>query len=86
MINTIAIDDLADYGRSLYTPTELKIATLPTGYADGNSWELSSNDYVYIKGKKAPVVGWVCMDQMMVNKTAMEDVCQGDVVVLLGDS
>jgi alanine racemase len=59
---------------------------LPTGYGDGYSRLLSNKGYVLIKGKRAPIIGRVCMDQMMVDVTDIEGVCIGDEAVLLGES
>ena len=59
------------------------IATLPTGYADGYNRLLSNKGFVLIHGKKAPIVGRICMDQMMVNVTDIDDVKPADEVVLL---
>lgn len=61
------------------------IATLSAGYIDGYP-RLNSVGEVEIRGCRAPVVGLVCMDQMMVDVSAIPDVCEGDEVMLLGGS
>ena len=61
------------------------IATLSAGYIDGYP-RLNSLGEVEIRGCRAPVVGLVCMDQMMVDVSAIPDVCEGDEVILLGGS
>lgn len=61
------------------------IATLSAGYIDGYP-RLNSVGEVEIRGCRAPVVGLVCMDQMMVDVSAIPDVCEGDEVILLGGS
>lgn len=68
-----------------YTTTHLtRVATLPVGYADGYRRNLSGRFYVLIRGKKAPILGRICMDQMMVDITDIPDARLGDPVVLVG--
>ena len=62
----------------------MKIATIPVGYADGYPRSLSNVGSVLIRGKKAPIVGRVCMDQFMVDVTDIEGVSFGDTVTLIG--
>ena len=74
------------YGQ-IYTATEKrKIATVAIGYADGFNRCLTGKGYVLIKGKKAPLVGKVCMDQIMVDVTDIDDVRVEDKVIILGKS
>jgi len=72
------------YGGTFETKRESLIATLPIGYADGYSRHLSNYGEVLIRGKRAPVVGKVCMDFMMVDVTDIPNVSLGDEVVLMG--
>lgn len=72
------------YGRTYITDKETTIATIAIGYADGYPRSLSSKGYVLIHGKKAPVIGRVCMDQMMVDVSDIEDVAVEDVVTIVG--
>lgn len=72
------------YGRTYVTPKNMKVATVAVGYADGYPRSLSSKGYVLIHGKKAPVLGRVCMDQMIVDITDIPDVKVEDVVTLAG--
>ncbi|MBC7335163.1 MAG: alanine racemase, partial [Clostridia bacterium] len=72
------------YGRTFVTRRESRIATLPLGYADGYSRLLSNCGQVLVRGKRAPVVGRVCMDQTMIDVTDVEGVAEGDEVVLFG--
>ncbi|ADL51020.1 alanine racemase [Clostridium cellulovorans] len=72
------------YGRTYKTQKEEIIATLPVGYADGYTRQLSDKAQVIINGKLAPVVGRICMDQCMVNVTDIDDVKIGDEVILMG--
>jgi alanine racemase len=62
----------------------MRIATVSAGYADGYPRALSGKIYILIGGKKAPVIGRVCMDQMLVDVTDIPDVKMGDEVVLFG--
>lgn len=72
------------YGRTYFTKRASIIATLPVGYGDGYKRILGNRASVLIKGSRAPVVGRVCMDQMMVDVTDIPGVGEGDEVVLLG--
>ncbi len=72
------------YGGTFTARHDMRIATIPVGYADGYMRGLSNKGYVLIHGAKAPIVGRVCMDQMMVDVTGIEDVRQKDEVVLIG--
>ncbi len=73
------------YGRTYTTEKETEIAVIPVGYADGYSRRLSGAGAVYINGKRCPILGRVCMDQMMVNVTGAE-VKTGDTAVLYSDT
>ena len=72
------------YGRLFTTNKESVIATIPVGYADGVSRHLSNKGYVVVRGKKAPVAGRVCMDQLMVDVTDIPSVQIGDDVIIYG--
>lgn len=72
------------YNHLYITKEKRKIATLPIGYADGYSRRLTGKAQVFINGKRVEVVGKICMDQMMVDVTDLEDVKIGDEVVLFG--
>ncbi|HHW28151.1 MAG TPA: alanine racemase [Syntrophomonadaceae bacterium] len=72
------------YGRKYIVKKKTSIATIPLGYGDGYSRLFSNQGEVLIRGKRAPVVGRVCMDQLMVDVGHLPDVQQGDEVVLLG--
>jgi alanine racemase len=72
------------YGGTFVTRRESLIATLPIGYADGYSRYLSNRGEVLVRGKRAPVVGKVCMDFIMVDVTDIPKVSLGDEVVLIG--
>lgn len=74
------------YGGTCVTNKRTQIATIPMGYGDGYPRSLSNKGYVLIHGKQAPILGRVCMDQMMVDTTEIEDVQFGDQVTLIGRS
>ena len=72
------------YGGTFETIRETKVATIPVGYGDGYPRGLSGCGYVLIRGRKAPILGRVCMDQFMVDVTDIPDVKEFDRVVLIG--
>lgn len=72
------------YGGTYVTQRESLIATLPIGYADGYNRLLSNRGEVLIHGKRAPLVGVVCMDFIMVDVTSIPGVSIGDEVILMG--
>lgn len=72
------------YGGTFKAKRESLIATLPIGYADGYSRHLSNHGEVLIHGKRAPVVGKICMDFIMVDVTDIPRVSAGDEVILMG--
>lgn len=73
------------YGSTYITPKKMKIATIPVGYADGFPRKLSNRGYVLIHGKRADILGRVCMDQTMVDVTDIADVKVGDRVTIIGE-
>jgi alanine racemase len=72
------------YGGTYITRRQSLIATLPIGYADGYSRRLSNQGEVLIRGRRAPVIGRVCMDYIMTDVTDIRGVSQGDETVLMG--
>lgn len=76
--------DCISYGRTYTAPGKRKIATIPVGYADGFIRAYAKEGKVLIKGKFAPIVGRICMDQFMVDVTDIDDVKINDEVVLMG--
>ena len=72
------------YGRKFFTTRESKIATIFSGYGDGISRRLTNLGEVLVRGKRAPIVGTVCMDQFMVDVTDIPNVKAGDEGVLIG--
>jgi len=78
--------DAVSYGGTYVAETTMRVATVPVGYGDGYPRSLSGKGYVLIHGKKAPILGRVCMDQMMVDVTGIPEAVEGAEVVLLGKS
>jgi len=72
------------YGGTFIAHKGMRVATIPVGYADGYPRSLSNKGYVLIRGRKAQIVGRVCMDQMMVDVTDIPDAREEDVVTLIG--
>ena len=72
------------YGSTFVTQRESVIGVIPIGYADGYSRELSNRGEVLIKGRRAPILGRVCMDMMVVDLTGIPDVGLTEEVVLIG--
>jgi len=72
------------YGCTYEAPRDVHVATLPVGYADGYNRLLSNRGEVLIRGQRAPVIGQVCMDMIMVDVTDVSGVREGEEAVLLG--
>lgn len=72
------------YGLKYTTDKPRRLATLPLGYADGYSRRLSGRAEVIINGRKAPVLGTICMDMFLVDVTGIPDVYEGTEAVLIG--
>lgn len=72
------------YNRTFVASKASRVAVLPIGYADGYSRRLSNRGFVLIHGRRAPIVGLVCMDMTMVDVTNIPAAKQGDEVTLIG--
>ena len=83
-VKTLPAGREISYGGTYVTEAPTRVATVPVGYADGYRRSLSSKFYVLIHGKKAPILGRVCMDQMMVDVTDIPETAVGDQVTLVG--
>lgn len=83
-VKTLEAGREISYGGTYVTTRPTVVATIPVGYADGYKRSLSNNFYVLIKGQPAPILGRVCMDQLMVDVTDIPGVEAGDRVVLMG--
>lgn len=73
------------YGGTYQLVESRRIATIPVGYGDGYPRSLSNQGYVLIYGKKAPILGRICMDQLMVDVTEIPEAKMLDTVTLLGE-
>ncbi len=85
-IKTLPEGEYISYGRKFETDKRSVIATLPIGYADGYTRLLNDKAKVIVKGKFAPVIGRICMDQCMIDVTHIEGVENGDEVIIIGES
>lgn len=85
LVKTLRPGETVGYGRTFTAQKEMRIATIPTGYADGYNRLLSNRGFVLIHGKKAPVAGRVCMDQITVDVTEIPEAQFEDEVTLLGN-
>ena len=83
-VKTLPAGREVSYGGTFVTTRDTRIATVPVGYADGYRRSLSGKFYVLIHGKRAPILGRVCMDQMMVDVTDIPETAVGDRVTLVG--
>lgn len=72
------------YGGTYVAPKRMRVATIPVGYGDGYPRGLSGKGYVLIHGKRAPILGRVCMDQFMVSVEDIPEAKEGDEVTLIG--
>lgn len=72
------------YGGTFVAQKRIKVATIPVGYGDGYPRSLSNKGEVLIRGRRARILGRVCMDQFMVDVTDIEGVAAGDEVTLIG--
>ena len=86
MVKDVRPGETIGYGRSFKAERPMRVATIPTGYADGYSRFLSNVGSVVIAGKKARIVGRVCMDQFMVDVTDIPYADMGCEVELIGET
>ena len=85
-VKTVPAGTKISYGHTFKAEKPMKIATLAIGYADGIPLSLSGKGSVIISGRKVPIVGRVCMDQMMVDVTDARNVDVGDTAVIFGSN
>ena len=83
-VKDVPAGDSVSYGRTWTAPETRRIATVACGYGDGYHRHMSGRAQVLIHGRRAPVVGRICMDQMMVDVTGLADVKPGDTATLMG--
>lgn len=84
MVKTLFEGDEVSYGRTYKVSKPLRVATVPIGYADGYPRAMSGSGKMIINGSYAPVIGRVCMDQMMVDITGIDCVDIGTPVTVIG--
>ena len=85
MIKEIPAQTPVSYSRAFSSPEKMRVATVPVGYADGYPRLLSNRAYMLVNGKKAPVLGNICMDQCMIDVTAIPDAAEGQTVTVFGE-
>ena len=83
-VKTIQPGEKVSYGGTFTAEKQTRVMTVPVGYADGYRRGLSSKGCVLVRGKRARILGRVCMDQIMVDVSEIPDAQAGDEVVLLG--
>lgn len=84
LVKTIQPGERVSYGGLFTAERPTRIMTVPVGYADGYSRALSCKGAVLVRGQRAPILGRVCMDQIMVDVTDIPGAETGDEVVLMG--
>ncbi|MBR2216084.1 MAG: alanine racemase [Selenomonadaceae bacterium] len=84
LVKEVAVGETIGYGGEFKAARASRIATLPIGYADGYIRAYGQKGYVEIRGKRAPIAGRVCMDQVMVDVTDIPEAKSGDVATLFG--
>lgn len=84
-VKTVGEGTFVSYGRTYRADREIKLATVAIGYADGVPRSLSNKGELLVNGKRAKIVGRVCMDQLMLDVTGI-DVKAGDIAVVIGKS
>jgi alanine racemase len=83
-LKTIPEGSFVGYGCTYRTTRRTRLGVLPVGYADGYDRKLGNNAYVLVNGKRAPVIGRVCMNLTMIDVTDIDHVVLENDVVLLG--
>ena len=84
MVKEVPAGACISYSRTFTAPRAMRVATIPVGYADGYLRAFSNRADVLIRGRRAPVIGNVCMDQLMVDVSHIPDVRVDDLVTLAG--
>ena len=83
-VKTVPAGEGIGYGWTFVTNRETRVATVPVGYADGYKRALSNQGRVLVRGCFVPILGRICMDQMMIDVTSVPDAVPGDWVTLFG--
>lgn len=85
MVKELPAGESVSYGRSYTANQSVRVATVPVGYADGYHRVLSNKASMMLHGKRAPVIGRICMDQLMLDVSEIPQAKAGDVVTVFGD-
>lgn len=83
-VKTVEKGQSVSYGGTFTAPEGMRVATVPVGYGDGYPRTLSNRGFCLLHGKKAPILGRVCMDQLMVDVSDIPQAREGDLVMLIG--
>ena len=83
-LHSVPKGDRVGYGGTFVAARNTVVATLPVGYGDGLPWRSGNRGWVIVRGRKAPVIGRISMDQTTVDVTDVPGVSLGDEVVLIG--
>ncbi|HHX57515.1 MAG TPA: alanine racemase [Clostridiales bacterium] len=83
-VKTIHEGDFVSYGRTFCAKSSIKVATVTVGYADGYSRLLSSRGEALVQGQRCKIIGRVCMDQLVLDVSCLEDIHAGEIVTLIG--
>lgn len=86
MVKEVRAEESVGYGRACIADHDMRTATVTTGYADGLNRLLSNRGFMMVNGKKTPIVGQICMDQIMIDVTDIPEVEMGSEVIILGQS
>lgn len=84
-VKTVKAGESIGYGRSFFAKKDMRIGVAPVGYGDGYRRGNSNKGYCLINGQRAPVVGRVCMDQLMLDITDIQGASEGALVTLIGE-
>ena len=84
MVKTVCQGDCISYSRRFTADKEMRLATVPIGYADGYLRAFAGKAHMIVRGKYAKIVGSICMDQLMLDVTDIPDVEAGDIVTVVG--
>ena len=84
MIRNVGKGRYVSYGRTFKTPRRMRIATVPIGYGDGYPRSLSNRGVMIVRGRRVPIVGRVCMDQVLLDVTRVPRAEVGDEVLVYG--
>ena len=84
-VKTVSVGDTIGYGSRFVAPRDMRIATLPIGYADGFlRTNAKSGTKLFVRGKPCGIVGRVCMDQTMIDADGVDGISIGDEVIIFG--